>query len=229
MSLGVRCTDLQPSWRSVRAARRALKAFSLFYFPLHGLESAAFFDDLDLWVGVESAIYEADALNEEPRLRGRAPAGLSKVGRCLGRLGLWTPGCRKALNDGLGYLRLEKQYQTDGRLELRDIEQAIAARSFDFRILHHLLLSLLGIRASASLFADLSAFERLMESDDDAASRADDASRGTFNGQAAVRAYRTEAIGAVVAAMRRKHGRRLRRLVTCYLTVVPESMLRGKV
>lgn len=220
------------SFEGLTRAGRALKAFAYLYLPFHELPLDTFFSKFGLWSCVEALAYEADELNEQGSLGGRAKAALKPIERLLKSESLLDPECREQLANARKYFAFERRYRSGLAYNVSDVLQAAAWRSFDFRLLHRLLWRAEGWPYVEGVFEAFRPFEELIEFDDDRGSVEKDRGARTFNVCVALSKVRgnpveryVRRLGQRVATARNRMGRRYEAMLQKYRSLVPETVL----
>lgn len=177
------------SLHALTRARTTVEDFSLSYLPLHGQEPhAGLLRYLDVLVFVSAALYELDEQNE--RLCASGPAlgelaGCAVLKDALRERGLLNAPTERELEDGASYWALERRLCSAlARCESiseTDVARAHACKSFDYRVLHHVLLQLLRVEPDEPLLAFLRLDERLVDIGDDLTDYEDDVCANSFN------------------------------------------------
>ncbi|KAL4854877.1 hypothetical protein ACK3TF_004356 [Chlorella vulgaris] len=181
-----------------------MQDFVLTYFPLHGLDPLK--DFLRWWqllVFVEGVIYQADEENEQatgnPTDAARQPgdAGLEAMEQLLQQRGLLTAGVQKELAAGRRYWQQERRlcslmlqhpavpeqgHGTACSFTLQDVLEASAAKSFDYRLLNHLVYALRKEEPDQLLLRFLQVDEMLVDIGDDLTDYEDDIDAGSGSG-----------------------------------------------
>ena len=142
------------SYRALERARTTIDDFTTFYLPLHGLTLSTFFRHLPLLVFTEASIYQLDEENEDyvaARCTSITPPSLSTGSGStllgiLGDHGLLSEVVLTELAAGEEYWGLERRLcdrMNGGKpVSERDVMQASSLKSFDYRLLHRLLIHL---------------------------------------------------------------------------------------
>ncbi|KAL4458205.1 hypothetical protein ABPG75_013070 [Micractinium tetrahymenae] len=203
MSAGDAEDRLCISFKALERAQHTIEDFVQTYFPLHGLDPLK--DFLKWWhllVFVEGAIYQADEDNEQVAGGGAAggkpaaapaSAGLDAVEAVLRQRDLLTEGVRWELLAGRQYWQEERRLCAlmqrspavppggnagDCGFTVQEVLAASAAKSFDYRLLNHLLYALRGVQPDEALLAFLRADELLVDMGDDFLDYEDDITAG---------------------------------------------------
>lgn len=186
------------SFRALERAQHTIEDFVQTYFPLHGLDSLK--DFLAWWhllVYVEGAIYQADEDNEQAAGSGAeqpGSAGLEAVQAVLRERGLLTPGVQHELEAGQQYWAEERRLCSLMQAHptvppqghpagscgfgLAEVLATSEAKSFDYRLLHHLVYALREAEPEAALLAFLRVDELLVDVGDDFLDYEDDITAG---------------------------------------------------
>lgn len=172
------------SLNAVRKSGRVIYAFKEFYLPFYVAdEGRLFMSDYDLFGGVSAAIYQIDdTVERDEGVGGEAlRSRLKAIGDYIfARIGQDSFISEK-LEDAEQYYAFERMLKVGGsHFTLQDLARITSIRSFDFRILHRILLRILGVDKE-NAGAWLNHFEQLMEIEDDLSSIEEDLSGRSFN------------------------------------------------
>jgi hypothetical protein len=172
----------------------------LSYLPLAGLDPLQFLDHWDLLVFVEATIYGVDEEVERAALAGadnpatHSPA-LAALNDVLQARGLMTAGVQEELRSGLVYWAFESRlagvmlrqptvpvggHDLAG-ISLGEIHSVAARKSFDYRVLNHLLHAIIGAEPDNALLDFLAVDEVLLDLGDDAVDYEEDVVQNSFN------------------------------------------------
>lgn len=170
------------STKAIGKSGRVLYAFSHFYFPLYGLAPSDLFWHYDPFAWISATIYDIDDSVE---------AGLNPESAGH-RLQLLLTQIQRLAGDDISFTNLIKNAKEYYRFEydvikgsreytIENVSEVARLRSFDFRIMHRLLAKKIEGTYREDLFRWFSAFELLMEVEDDASSVDSDARALSFN------------------------------------------------
>ena len=194
------------SFDALSRARTTLDDFTRFYLPLHGLSRDAFFDHLPILVYVEACIYQMDEDNEAITRRfldGGAEGPIPKnirskwfdtpIGAALRGVleskNLLSKTVLSEMESGQHYWCLElalcAMMATPGdpssSISLDMVYTCSGMKSFDYRVLHALLVQLIKGEASRDLLAFLRVDETLTDMADDLFDYEKDIRKNSFN------------------------------------------------
>jgi len=183
------------SLHALQRARTTLEDFCSSYAPLHGQDVlACTFRSLDVLVFTSSLLYELDEANEgfcrppcvsEEAASRRIDEGVALLRDALSELGLLSERAEAELASGVAFWRLERklcgQLNLGERLDEAEVLAAHKSKSFDYRVLHHVLCALLQEPPDEALFAFCSVDERLVDVGDDLTDYEEDVESGCFN------------------------------------------------
>ncbi|KAK9809328.1 hypothetical protein WJX73_005159 [Symbiochloris irregularis] len=220
------------SYLSLQRSRRTLQDFVQSYFAYVGLQQQDLFKFLDILVFVEGSIYQMDEENEALAKAGREPAagllqGEQILQAVLEQQGLLDQQVQDQLLQGKEYWRLERQLckamsvseATDAHccsFKQEDVLEASSRKSFDYRVLHLLMLKLTGQPVNDTLFAFLNLDERLVDMGDDLVDYEDDVLANSFNVlRGFVHLYGRHAhmhLVSVISGLEQQHARLLQQL-----------------
>ena len=179
------------SYAALRRARSTLDDFCRFYLPIHGLTVDDFFlAHMPLLVYVEASIYQLDDHNEViagSSSSSAADAGSAEAGmlHVLRHEGVLSEHVQAELDAGRQYWALERalcaKMAAGKQVDPAEVLAASALKSFDYRVLHEIILQLSGKPRSEALMAFMRADEALADIADDLFDYEDDVGRGSFN------------------------------------------------
>lgn len=184
------------SLHALQRSRTTLEDFAASYLPLHGLAQADYFAHSDVLTFVSAALYELDEANEAltgagdwdgPSSRAADLAGPSTgcVSAALASLGLLSDQVDTELRAGDAFWLLERRICAQLAAGLvpaaADVLAAHEAKSFDYRVLHLVLLQRIRRPVDAALLAFLRIDEQLVDIGDDLTDYEDDVVANSFN------------------------------------------------
>lgn len=182
------------SYHALKKARTTIEDFVQSYFPLHRLSvSEDFFKYWDVLVFVEAAIYEMDEENEvlasqgliNPLKRLKGEQVLTEV---LREQGLLSYHISLQLLQGKAYWQRERHLcsrmlsqEQQPAFTLEEVHAASESKSFDYRLLHCVLYSLIGREPDQKLSKFLFLDEHLVDIGDDLHDYEEDVLNNSFN------------------------------------------------
>lgn len=167
---------------AVEKSGRVLGAFSALYFHHYDLHPLALFKHYRPLGVVSAAIYELDEAVERGAGLEECQCGLENIAAYIKASSGHIPAIYAHLTDAYSYYRFEINCVCGDQLySLEDLKLALSWRSFDFRVLHLVLLQILGSTPDERLLAWFHVFEMLMEIQDDKLSEDEDRRKRTMN------------------------------------------------
>lgn len=175
---------------ALQRARTTLDDFVSSYCPLHGVQPHDGLSRfLDVLVYVSASLYELDEANERFCLAGDTtsePTTTALLRAALAEHDLLDVGIAAELDAGERYWRLERNIcsqllSSQPQLSADDVMTAHSNKSFDYRVLHRVLLRLLRKPVDDALFACLRLDELLVDIGDDFTDYEDDIEKNSFN------------------------------------------------
>lgn len=180
------------SLHGLQRARSTIADFCRSYLPLHGLTvEDGLLRFADTLVYVSASLYELDEANE--RLCAAPGFGLAEpptstttLAAALAECGLLDDDVAAELRAGEAFWAAERAFaaalSAGAPLSPAAFDAAAEAKSFDYRVLHRVLLRLLGCPVDDALFAFLRLDERLVDLGDDFTDYEDDVEAGAQRG-----------------------------------------------
>ena len=167
--------------KAVAKSGRVLHAFSEFYLPFYGLETAFLFKHFDVFGCISAAVYCIDESIEADCLDARSPR-VSDLQRLLSHRMYVDDRVLVLLEQAREYCAFEVTARSGAVvMDMPQILRATEIRSVDFRLMHHALLQRARITYDEDVFEWFRSFEMLMEIEDDLSSVDEDEQKGTYN------------------------------------------------
>ena len=156
------------SFRALEKSARTLEEFVAFYFALHDASPADFPRFMAVLTFVEGAIHQIDEEHEanvaDP---GFVSGHVAVLRHVLEGLDLWDDTLEHHLEQGLAFYRLGQRLCSGESATEADAAQAADAKSFDIRILHHLLCRLMASPLDGDVFEVCRSIEVILGVQDD--------------------------------------------------------------
>lgn len=168
---------------------RVHKALCRLYFPFHSLHADLFFDHFGAFSVIEGIIYDIDECNESGAPAPEVANACSELKGQLAEFGVSSAYSAVQLRSALRYWACERKHLEGIPMGPAEICLASHLRSFDFRLLHLAALTFASLPFDRDVFRGFSAFEAVMELDDDLTSREKDQLAGSFNTALLLKAF----------------------------------------
>ena len=160
---------------------RVHKALCRLYFPFHSLHADFFFDHFGAFSVIEGTIYDIDESNENGASATEVANACIRLNGHLAAFGIRSTYSAVQLRSALRYWTSERKHLQRIPLTPAEVRLASRLRSFDFRLLHLAALTFASLPFDRAVFRGFSAFEAVMELDDDLTSQEKDQLAGSFN------------------------------------------------
>ncbi len=154
------------STRSLRKANYVVREMARYYFPLYDIPAEDAFSYLSTLLICESIVFDVDLDLEKSQGEGlfdRVLRSRNQIAEHLSQEGLLDQAIEAELDNLVEYARLEHRLMSASLPGAEEIERACALRTSDIRLLHRVLVRMLGRDYNESYFELMWPLEAIMD------------------------------------------------------------------